>query len=193
MLLVAAGTHAVQLLVTVSQIPTMRKEIDASAGKEPEGYTALIVPVAGMVPIVVGIVITVALAAGLAVLGALVAKGRQQARIATWLVAGLLVLCNGCVLVGPAATGLLAGRLPHGTSTTTTVNTSDPYPAWVDVWNTGSGPLETLALILAIILLAVPAANDYFRKEQQLWIPPYAGPYPPAGTWPVGGGDPPSS
>lgn len=175
MLFASAGIHAVQLLVTVSQFPAIRREIDAAAADDREALPALLDQGAGVVAIVVGVAVTVALAAGLAVLGAFVAKGKQPARILTWVAAGLVVLCNGCVLGGAAGTGILAGRLPHGTSTTATAGATDPYPAWVDIWNTGSGLLEILALILAIILLAVPSANDYFRKEQQLWIPPYAG------------------
>lgn len=175
-LFAAAGIHALQLLVTVSQLSTMRREIDASAASRPEGYGALIVSVTGTAGLVVGIVITVALAAILAVLGALVAKGKQAARVTTWVVAGLLVLCTG---LGLAST--ITGHRPgHATGQGTAVDAVNFTPGWVSAWNTGSNLLETLALALVVILLAVPAANDYFRKEQEGWIPPYAGPYPPS-------------
>jgi hypothetical protein len=169
MLFACAGIHAVQLLVDIAQIPTMRRELEASTA-EAEALPFAFAQGTMVVTIVVSIVITAALAAGLAVLGALVAKGKQPARVMTWVVAGLLVLCTG---LGLALNGYLAGQARQG-------STVDLTPGWVSAWNTGSGILETLALVLVIILLAVPAANDYFRKE--LWIPPHAGPYPPART-----------
>jgi hypothetical protein len=44
--------------------------------------------------------------------------------------------------------------------------------------STVTNVLVLICLLLVIILLALPASNDFFRKEQEVWVPPT---YPPVG------------
>ncbi len=140
------------------------------------------------------------LAAGQVTLAILIGKGRNPARIVTWVVDGLIVLCCGCGLVGNVA----------GSSVFSGLNTTNPntltveQPTWLTGSTIGVGVLIILSLVAAVILLALPASNDYFRKEQEVWVPPnypgaaypgYPGaagqpPYPPYPAVPPPGGYP---
>jgi hypothetical protein len=58
----------------------------------------------------------------------------------------------------------------------------EALPGWLTPASTVVSVVAVVALIAVIILLALPASNDFFRKEQDVWVPP---------TWPSEGGYPP--
>ncbi len=131
---------------------------------------------ANVIGSVVGIAFTAAVAIALGVLAIFVGKGSQPARITTWVLGGLGVLCFGCgALLTAAAPSLLSGA-----SGDEQVETSAELldlirantPDWLYYTTTLLNIVIVVALIGCIILLAVPAANDYFRKEEQIWVPP---------------------
>jgi hypothetical protein len=160
----------------------------------------------GLESVVVGftvgaVVINVLFAAALAVLGLFDSRGRQGARITTWVVGGIFLCCNGFGLLGTALNG--AG----GFNTTSTSGPSakeveerisSELPNWFEPTSTLLTVVVVLSLLTAVILLALPAANEYFRKPAVGWDPlnqysgypaqqpPYPGqsPYPsyPGGT-----------
>ena len=73
-------------------------------------------------------------------------------------------------------------------------------PSWLTPLTTTLSVIILLALIAAIILLAMPQSNAYFRKEQPAFAPAFPNlPYPPApgggSTYPDpgAGSTPPSS
>jgi hypothetical protein len=120
----------------------------------------------------VGIVFIV-VAIGELVLGLLDLRGSNVARIITWIFNGLVVLCFGCLGV------LSLGRSDSNIATTGTPNqdgvdpvkfnkaVADAFPSWSGAV---SGTLFVLVLIAAlasIILLALPASNEYFRRRRE--------------------------
>ena len=137
-----------------------------------------IAALSGTIGVVVGSVFYVLLAVGFGVLGMFVSRGKNVARIVTWVVAGLVVLCCGCTLLGTSfGTAMLSG-FGDAASQDVLDEIAAATPAWLSVSTIVVGLLILLALIAVIVLLTMPASNDYFRKEQEVWVPP---------TWP---GDP---
>lgn len=119
-------------------------------------------------------------AIGLVVLAILNNLGKNPARIVTWVVGGIALCCSGA---GLALQGVL-------TSLPTPDDAEGPDPMEVQraveaalpdwyltlSWVTSIGAI--LALIVALILLALPPSNEFFRKAPPAFEPP---PYPPAG------------
>jgi hypothetical protein len=68
---------------------------------------------------------------------------------------------------------------------------------WLQPFTTATSLISLLALLAAMILLALPPSNEYFRKPQASWEPPVPGGaypgYPPAspGYPPASPGDSP--
>lgn len=127
-------------------------------------------------------VIYLLLAIGLVVLGLLVGKGKQPARVITWVVAGLAVLCLGCSTASAGLTGGLGAGSMGGSGSAAESEelarlVAEKTPTWVGAASTAVVVISLIMMIAVIILLALPASNDYFRKEQQVWVPPTA-PWP---------------
>lgn len=150
------------------------------------------------------IVIGVVLSGAFAVLAIFLRKGSQAARITTWVFGGIVTLCMTCgVIASLIAPSLLSSM----------TNAADPEaqraaeeaqliyentPTWLTVSSTAVEVLMVLALLVALILLAVPSANAYFRKEEEIWVPPTPPgsgggypPYPPPPAPPANPGQPP--
>lgn len=113
-----------------------------------------------MVFAVVGLVVSLVYA----LLGFLNRKGKNGARIATWVLSGILLLC------GAAGMGLQA--MSAGTGDQNGIDmqkvqdaVTDAVPGIFGLWQTISGILGLLIYLAVIVLLALPAANDFFRKE----------------------------
>ncbi|MBT8224197.1 MAG: hypothetical protein HKP61_01655 [Dactylosporangium sp.] len=123
--------------------------------------------------------INIIIGAALGVLASLNAKGKQVARIITWVVGGLYLCCSS---VGLAFTA--AGSAMTSTGDTGGVDSAeferlmnDLVPSWYSPMSTTVSVVSVIAMVAAVILLALPAANVYFRKPVQQWEPPI----PPAG------------
>ncbi|WP_204002686.1 hypothetical protein [Virgisporangium aurantiacum] len=121
-------------------------------------------------------------AAGLAVLAAFVNRGNQPARIISWVVLGLLLCCNGIGLVGTAAGGLFGGAGNTGGVDQEELarRIEDAVPGWTTPVNYVLLFVGIVASTAGIILLALPKANEYFRRPQQIWEPPVPGAHYPA-------------
>lgn len=118
----------------------------------------------------------VALVAGayFVVAGIFAMRGNRGMRIATWSVAGLTALCLGCNGFGNGflASGIDSSALQDSRSSSPVIDAqSHGYMVSTAVVEV----LSTLVVIVAIILLAVPASNAYFRKLD----PVASGMYPP--------------
>ena len=135
---------------------------------------------AGAIGNVITGVVYLALAVGLFVLGNLVGKGKNPARIVTWVIDGIVVLCCGCGVIGNAFGNSLMASIP-GMTEEMIEEIAAATPAWLTVSTTVVGLLIVLSQIVVIIALAVPSSNEYFRKEQEVWVPPT---YPPVGGQP---------
>lgn len=115
------------------------------------------------------VVIYVILAVGISILAAFDLRGKQVARIITWVIGGLGVLCLGCGLS-------LSGRISTSAGSTSSAGEPDPQtvadmvkkaqPSWLVPTSRTLSVIAVLALIVVIILLTLPAANNFFRKPQ---------------------------
>ncbi|MFC7481731.1 hypothetical protein ACFQX7_19130 [Luedemannella flava] len=90
------------------------------------------------------------------------------------------------------AVGLRGGDLATGSSDTLSASQvhelaralEESTPDWL-VATSGLGCLQILGYIVVAVLLALPAANRYFRKPPMPWQPPVGSPPPPPpGGWP---------
>jgi len=132
------------------------------------------------VSLVASLALYLALAVGFVVVGILIGKGKQAARIVTWVLAGLTLLCNGCGLIATAFQDQLLSQVSGGQDVADEINAT--LPGWVNPVSLVVDIVAILGLVAVIILLTMPAANEFFRREQEVWIPP---------TWPAEGGYPP--
>lgn len=139
----------------------------------------------------IGAVFALLLAAGFAVLGYFDGRGKNGARITTWVIGGISLCCFGVGLGGNAVSGSLGGgSSTNGGPTSTEVQRriEDALPSWYTPVSVTLSVLSLLAILAVIILLALPKANAFFRKQPeatwdpQAGYPPYPGqqpPYPP--------------
>jgi hypothetical protein len=138
---------------------------------------------------IIGAVIYILLAVGLFVLGALDMRGKNAARIVTWVLAGIGVLCFCLASVGGLASGAILNSTPaspNGVSASDLAKQiKDAEPSWLQPTQTALAIISLLALILVIILLALPASNAYFRGAPAGGGPGYPT-YPQYGTPPGG-------
>lgn len=105
---------------------------------------------------------------GLAVLALFDLRGSNGARIATWVIGGIAVVCCG--------SGTLLGRFASGVNRTTTTGDAATkaaqkqveavYPGWYTSVTTALVVVALLALIAALILFALPASHPFFGRGQ---------------------------
>jgi hypothetical protein len=108
------------------------------------------------------------------VLGPLVLRGKQPARIISWVVCGLLFCCQGGGLVSSGFSGASFGQ-----SNTNGVDVEelqrrlvDDLPGWVRPAELASGAVMLVLAIVVIVLLALPSSHPFFRKQAEQWAPP---------------------
>jgi hypothetical protein len=125
-----------------------------------------------------GSVVSLLLATGFVVLGVLDSKGKNPARIITWVLCGLGLCCFGFSSITAAASGRLNFSRPGGP------NTPDPaevartiqnaLPSWQIPATVTIRVLSMLVMLGVAVLLALPASNAFFRRQPpQLDNPPF--------------------
>ncbi|GAA0564491.1 hypothetical protein GCM10010172_54940 [Paractinoplanes ferrugineus] len=140
----------------------------------------------------VGAVLALLLAAGFAILGYFDGRGKNGARITTWVIGGIALCCFGAGLGGNAVSSSLggsSGTTGGPTSDEVQRRVEDALPSWYTPVSTAVSVISLLALLAVIILLALPKSNEFFRKQPatgwdpQAGYPPYPGqpPYPQTG------------
>jgi len=108
------------------------------------------------------------------ILGVFVGRGKQWARITTWVIAGIAVCCNGFGLLGNAVGNVFSGlgNTPNFDQESATKAIQDLIPGWLTTASMVLGGVSLIAAIVVIILLALPPSNPYFRKAEPQWTPP---------------------
>lgn len=108
-------------------------------------------------------------------LAVFVGKGKQWARVTTWVIAGLFGAC--CNLVGVASTA--AGSSMSGFGQPQGIDSKKIaddiaalFPSWVTPVAMALSVLTLIAALGAIILLALPPSHPFFRKPEPVWTPP---------------------
>lgn len=169
-------------VVALAVLGPMKAAYEEAFANIPDG--AKLAGTAATVGGVVGLLIALLFAAGFVVLGVLDGKGKNPARIVTWVLAGLGVCCFGAGAAGQAV-GNMAGGFSAPSSgdqpdATAVQNALDAHlPSWYHPVSTTASVLSLLLCIAVIVLLALPAANEFFRKPQPGWQQPPG--YPPIG------------
>jgi hypothetical protein len=95
------------------------------------------------------------------VLGVLIGKGKNSARIVTWVFSIVQVLCYGCSLAGSLS---LFGSSGASVDPDLQRRLDAAVPAWQDAAGTGVTLILVVAMFAVIILLTLPSSNRYFRR-----------------------------
>lgn len=173
---------ATQILSVAVSLLTMGPTLDATReyveGAKDGDAIVTATQIGGFIALGFGLIFAI----GFAVLAVFVNRGSQPARIVSWVVLGLMFCCNGFGVFGAAAGGMVSGSGNTGDIDQQELarRVSDAVPGWVPPVNYVLLAIGIVASAAGIILLALPAANDFFRRPQQAWEPPVPGAYYPA-------------
>ncbi|MBB4748005.1 hypothetical protein [Actinoplanes lobatus] len=118
------------------------------------------------------------IAVGLVVLAIFNNRGKNGARITTWVIAGLGLCCNSLGLGSSVADTAVGGNVPSTEQAQIEADVAAAMPGWYDAISLVTSVITVLALLGAVILLALPQSNAFFRRPVA-WNPamPF-GPYP---------------
>ncbi|MEV0650475.1 hypothetical protein AB0I28_34975 [Phytomonospora sp. NPDC050363] len=117
----------------------------------------------------IGGIIGLLLAAAYAVLGVFNRRGVNGTRIATWVLSGIFLLCGAAMF---ALTGLGSGTVNGVDYDKVNEAAADAVPSFYNLFSSLSGILQIVGYLAVIILLALPASNEFFRKAPpQLVLP----------------------
>src|SRR5690606_37024128 len=98
-----------------------------------------------------------------------------------WVVGGILLCLGGCGLLSTAVQQNMNLSAQNGDLGFDPERIeqlmAERLPGWYEPLTWGTSLLAMLALVVALILLALPAANEYFRAPRYEEPPPPA--YPP--------------
>jgi len=185
-------TAAISLIgagLTLSMVGRMTDVYrDLFAGTQAEGTEAVVVGLS-----VIGVIINILFATGLAILSIFNNRGRNGARITTWVLGGVSLCCGGLGLASTAVTSAMNLDSLDGGPSASEVDSrlNEVLPSWYEPVSTTLSVTSSLAILCAVILLALPASNAYFRKPVTAgWDPSLPYPYTPSGQPPVGGQSP---
>lgn len=97
-------------------------------------------------------------------------RGIRAARTATWILVGLSACCGGLGLVTTFQRNppnLYQLQYGTGDPTERRLNQAlaDSVPAWSAIGSTAATLLQVLAYTAVIVLLALPPANEFFRRR----------------------------
>ncbi|MBO3733467.1 hypothetical protein [Glycomyces niveus] len=128
------------------------------------------------------------------IMALLVNKGNRAGRILSWILSGIGLLCCGIGgLIGQVSSSMTANVNGQEYQDEATQAIEDATPAWVNAIDWATLIVLIVGSLVIIILLAVPASNEFFRKEEPpmgpyMGQPPYGQQPPPQ---PPQGGQPP--
>jgi small-conductance mechanosensitive channel len=178
LLLVVALTALIYLVASFAALPDLTTGFEEAYADtelaDMAGVLAAFTVIAGVVYLLFGIT--------LAILTVFNNQGRNGARITTWVVGGIALCCGGLSLLGTAlgdATAGMGQQDPDLPDTEEVVEIIAQYqPAWFEPVTITSNVVGVLALAAALLLLALPPSNEFFRKPEPQFEPPG---YPPVG------------
>ncbi|WP_205650558.1 hypothetical protein [Actinoplanes solisilvae] len=183
LLYAVAAVQALNAVLTFSIAGRITEAVrDAYAGTEVDGFESIV-----SFTFIGGAVINLLLGAGFVVLGILDGRGKNAARIVTWVIGGLALCCFGVGLGGTA----LVSSFDTGTTTGAPSDAElqrqleAAQPSWFEPITTTLSVIALLAILGTVILLALPAANDFFRKPAAGGWDPTAPPYPGVPGYPA--------
>lgn len=132
---------------------------------------------------VIAAIIGVTVAVLLVVLALGNLRGSNAARIATWVVSGLGLICGCCTLGAVVGQRGFAWAGDDPVAADLMRALADSYPSWWVGLNGGLSAAQALGYLVVALLLTLPTARAFFRRRPQAqWqppIPPHAPPRPP--------------
>jgi hypothetical protein len=186
LLYLVAGVQLVTAVLLLTVLGTMTDVYrEAYAGTSEEGLETIVL--GGNI---VTVVITVLISVGLVLLALFNNRGRNGSRITTWVIGGLSLCCGGLGVAGSALTSSMNLESGGGTGPSATEverRLSDALPSWYNPISITLSVIALVAMLVALILLALPASNAFFRKpaghfDPSIPYPAYPGqpgqPYP---------------
>ncbi|MEV4386577.1 hypothetical protein AB0J68_12830 [Micromonospora sp. NPDC049580] len=123
-------------------------------------------------------ILVLLLAVVLAVLAIFNNRGSNGSRITTWIVGGIMVCCTGGTVLNGVGGGFTTGGNSGGdmpSSEEVQRRLEEALPSWIAPVTITLGVISLLALLAALILLALPKSNEFFRKPAAAWEPPTPG------------------
>jgi hypothetical protein len=166
LLLLVAALYLVGFLINISVIGTMTEVYrEEFAGTEAEGSESVVAAF-----IIGASTINLLFAAGFIVLAMLNNRGKNPARIVTWVVGAIALCCNGLGLVGQGLGTMGTGGDIDAEELERRL--TEALPSWFDAANLVVMVLTLLGLLVALILLALPASNEFFRRPEPTFEPP---------------------
>jgi hypothetical protein len=164
---VIALLGAILGLATISDSRAALEE--AYRGTQAEGQEGTAVAFGVIGPAVFSLVI----GALLVLLAVFNGKGKQWARITTWVVGGIYLCCVG---IGLGLQNVNMGGDGNQGPTTDAINDAmeNHLPGWYLSLAVPSSIVSILAILATIVLLALPASSAFFRKPpaEPVWTPP---------------------
>ncbi|MCM0679230.1 hypothetical protein NCC78_31855, partial [Micromonospora phytophila] len=192
LLILFAIIQLITLIVSLSTVGKLREALDDLYRGTSANGTQNVADFA-IAATIGGGILALLLAVALAVLGLFNNRGSNGSRIATWILGGILVCCTGGSLLSGLAGGLGGPTGTTGGDGPTPQEVQrrldEALPSWVGPVTTLLGVVALLSLLAALILLALPKANEFFRKPKPQWEPPVPGASYP-GYPQAGGGQP---
>lgn len=129
-------------------------------------------------------VVSLLFAAAFVVLALFNNRGKNPARIVTWVLGGISLCCSGIGLIFTVAGNSMNmgsssnGNMPDQAEVQRQLE--EALPGWYTPVSTIVSILAILAMLVALILLALPQSNEFFRKPAPAWEPPVPGSAYPA-------------
>jgi hypothetical protein len=167
---------------------------EAYEGTSAEGAEAF-VTVTSVVVAVVGLLFAIAFV----VLAIFNNRGKNASRIVTWVLGGISLCCSGVSLAGTAFSNSMnidSGQNDVPDASEIQNRLEDALPGWYQPTSLTISVISLLVLLVALILLALPPSNEFFRKPAPAWEPPVPGGvypgYPPVTPAPPYQGTPPA-
>jgi hypothetical protein len=146
---------------------------EAYEGTSAEG-TESFITVTSVVIAILGLLF----AAAFVVLAIFNNRGKNPSRIVTWVLGGISLCCSSVSLIGTAVgNSLNVGSTDSDVPDPAVVQRQleDALPSWYTPVTITLTVLSLLALLVALILLALPPSNEFFRRPAPVWEPPVPG------------------
>lgn len=176
LLYVVAALQVIGAVISMVYLGDMQRVFeDAFADVDGGEAVATITTVAMVFAAAVGLLVAI----GLVLLAFFNNKGKNASRITTWVIGGIFLCCSGANVATTAAGGSFGtgGQADPDMPTNEELQDrlNEVLPSWFNTVTVLLSVIALLALLAALILLALPPSNEFFRKPQAEWQPPVAG------------------
>lgn len=152
-----------------------REAYEGTSAEGSEGAVAVTSVITGVIGLL--------LALAFVVLAIFNNRGKNASRIVTWVLGGISICCGGFGLIGTLFSGSMNFGSQEGVPDAAEIQRrlEDALPGWYFPLSLTTAVIGIIALVVALILLALPPSNEFFRKPAAVWEPPVPD-TPPSGS-----------